>query len=238
MPQTVTVTANDDADATSETLTIGHLATGGDYEGLAVDPVTVTVADDEMPGVTVTAPKPFTVAEGMEATYTVALESAPLGTVHIDLEASDGSAVSVTPKTLRFMAVDYNTAQTVTVRALNDADTDGETVTIRHRVSSADYGAERVMAEEVTVTVTDTGEAALVLSPRALSLDEGGEATTYTVRLATEPSAAVTVTVTSALQSKVTVEPATLTFPAGDWDEPQPVTVRPVDDDDYPATRR
>ena len=43
--QTVTVTATVDADATTDVVDLGHAVTGGDYDGIAVDDVTVTISE-------------------------------------------------------------------------------------------------------------------------------------------------------------------------------------------------
>ncbi|KKZ13865.1 MAG: hypothetical protein TH68_06090, partial [Candidatus Synechococcus spongiarum 142] len=77
----------------------------------------------------------------------------------------------------------------------------------------------------------------LELSPSAVTLVEGG-ASTYTVKLASEPSAAVTVTV-SGMESDVSVdtdggmqaEQTSLTFTTTDWNAAQPVTVTAAEDD-------
>ena len=47
MVQTVTVTAAQDSDAVDDSATISHAVTGGDYVGVTVDSVVVTVDDDE-----------------------------------------------------------------------------------------------------------------------------------------------------------------------------------------------
>ncbi|MBI4336987.1 MAG: hypothetical protein HY683_04070 [Chloroflexi bacterium] len=57
---------------------------------------------------------------------------------------------------------------------------------------------------------------------------EGGETDTYTVVLASQPSADVTITAYPGTQ--VTVRPSTLTFTASNWDAPQVVTVSAVPD--------
>ena len=55
---------------------------------------------------------------------------------------------------------------------------------------------------------------------------------TYTVKLATEPSATVTVTVTGHAGSDLTLDKATLTFTASTWGTAQTVTVTAAEDDD------
>ena len=64
-----------------------------------------------------------------------------------------------------------------------------------------------------------------------LSVTEGATTATFTVQLATEPTAAVTVAVASQDTSEGTATPAALTFTATDWHTAQPVTVTGADDD-------
>ena len=64
-----------------------------------------------------------------------------------------------------------------------------------------------------------------------------GSSDTYTVKLDTEPSADVTITVAGHADTEVTVSPATLTFTEDDWNMAQTVTVSLGGDDavDDPA---
>ena len=84
----------------------------------------------------------------------------------------------------------------------------------------------------MTVSVTDNDTAGVTVSPDT-SLDsavvEGGTGT-YTVVLASQPSASVAVTPTSADPTVVTVPPTVLTFTTGNWATAQTVTVTAVED--------
>ncbi|KKZ12521.1 MAG: hypothetical protein TH68_07445, partial [Candidatus Synechococcus spongiarum 142] len=80
----------------------------------------------------------------------------------------------------------------MTVQAAADANATSETVTLSHSASGGDYGE---VTADLAVTVRDTDTASLVVSSAAaLPVAEAGSAT-YTVKLATEPTEAVTVTV-------------------------------------------
>ena len=69
-PQTVTVSARQDADAADDRAVIGHEVSGGDYASVSADSVTVTVDDDETPstGVTLTL-SPEKVREDADADH-------------------------------------------------------------------------------------------------------------------------------------------------------------------------
>ena len=67
--------------------------------------------------------------------------------------------------------------------------------------------------------------------PATLTIDEGNAAT-YRVKLATEPTGTVTVAIASQGGADVTVDPTMLSFNVASWDAPQPVRVTANHDDD------
>ncbi len=96
---------------------------------------------------------------------------------------------------LTFTTDNWNTAQTVTVTAVEDDDAVAgrRDVTLTHTASGGDYGS--VAAKTVTVTITENDTAGLTIDPASLTVTEGG-AKNYTVRLDSEPTADVTVAIT------------------------------------------
>ena len=83
----------------------------------------------------------------------------------------------------------------------------------------------------VNVTVNDDDSAGLVLTGTPVQVNEDGS-DTFTVALATEPTAEVTVDVTSNDTAAATVSTTRLTFATSNWDTAQAVTVTGVDDAD------
>ena len=159
--QTVTVTAAEDDDAVTDTaVTLTHSASGGGYGTVRIEAVTVSISEDDEAGVTL-SPSSLTVEEGGSGNYTVVLDSQPVGgEVTVTPGSADSSVLTVIPTALRFTAANWNTAQTVTVTAVEDDDTDEETVRVSHAVSGGDYGG--VVADSVTVNITDTPAAGQV----------------------------------------------------------------------------
>ena len=90
---------------------------------------------------------------------------------------------------------------------------------------------EGVLADDVAVTVTDNDSPGVSVSPTALPVGEGASGT-YTVVLATQPSALVTVTVGVPAGTDVSVRPSSVTFTTGNWSTARTVTVTAADDDD------
>lgn len=83
----------------------------------------------------------------------------------------------------------------------------------------------------------DSATAAIIVNPPSvtpgfsgLRTTEAGGTDTFTVVLASQPTADVTISISSSDTSEGTVSPTSLTFTTGDWDTPQTVTVTGVDD--------
>ncbi|KKZ12737.1 MAG: hypothetical protein TH68_07355, partial [Candidatus Synechococcus spongiarum 142] len=137
--------------------------------------------------------------------------------------------------TVSFSTSNWDTEQTVTVAAAEDDNITSEEVTLTHSTTSV--GSTYSASKNLRVSVIDNDTSGLVLSAVELSVEEA-DSTTYTVRLATEPSGPVTVTV-SGMGSGVSVdtdggmaeEQTTLSFTTSNWDREQPVTVSAAADD-------
>ena len=212
--------------------------------------VSVTTTDDDTPAVMVdtnlTMPgaqaTTLSVTEGATtATFTVQLATEPTAAVTVAVASQDTSEGTATPASLTFTAMDWNTAQPVTVTGVDDNLVDGDvTWAVRVTPSSGDSNYNTPsLSVDVSVTTMDDDTPGLVIAPTELALEElttdpTTHRQTYTVTLATEPTAAVTVTVTNPDPGAVTVVPTTLPFTTTDWNTAQPVTVTAVvDEDDY-----
>ena len=227
-PRTVTVRGVEDEDTDNETVTVTHNASRGGY-GSVTGTVTVTVTDDDvLPPALVFSPQQLSVDEGDTATYRLSLATQPTGAVTVTVSSSDSAALSV-PVSFVFTTSNWNQPRTVTVRGVEDEDTNDETVTVTHNASRGGYGS---VTGTVTVTVDDDDvlPPALVFSPQQLSVDEGDTAT-YRLSLATQPTAAVTVAVSSSDRGALSV-PTSFVFTTSNWNQPRTVTVRGVEDED------
>ncbi len=124
-------------------------------------------SDEEMgtpgaPGVTVSKSALMVTEEDTTGdTYTVVLNTQPTASVTVTVAGHAGTDVTLTPSsgTLTFTTANWNTAQTVTVKAGNDADTTNDTVTLTHSAASTDGNYNGVTIGSVVVTVTDNDTA-------------------------------------------------------------------------------
>ena len=228
--QTVTVEAGEDDDAAGDTETLLHTATGGGYDSVTKD-LGVTVTDNDEARLALSKAS-LGVTEGSSDTYTVKLATQPTAQVTVTITGHADTDLTLAPASasLTFTADDWDTAQTVTVEAGEDDDAAGDTETLLHTATGGGYDA---VTKDLGVTVTDNDEARLALSKASLGVTEGSS-DTYTVKLATQPTAQVTVTITGHADTDLTLAPASasLTFTADDWDTAQTVTVEAGEDDD------
>lgn len=237
-PKTVTVTGVDDAvaDGDQAVLIRNEAASSADpnYNGRNPADVSVTNVDDETAGVTVSPLSGTTSEDGtISDSFNVVLNSQPLSDVVITLTSSNLAEGTLAPAMLTFTSANWDTAQTVTVSGVDDAFADGNQVWIAQTsaAASADVGYDGLGVSDVTVTNLDDETAGVLVSPTTgLTTNEGGATDTFTVRLSSEPLAAVMVPISSEDTSEGSVLPTTLSFDNTNWDMPQTVTITGVDD--------
>lgn len=173
---------------------------------------TVTITDDDTPGVSV-SPVFLSLDEGGSGTYTVVLDTRPLGDVTVSI-AGDNADVSAAPPTLVFTTSDWNKTQTVTVSAAHDNDTADERATLTHAVSG--YGSV-ASADDVEIEVKDDDpDVTLSFGSAGYEVTEGGSVSVE-VTLSEAPGRRVTVPVavdggTADNDDYVLPEPSVVTF--------------------------
>ena len=217
-------------------------STNSGYASASVDDVTVSLANDggnlmhvDDSGVEVT--------EGGTATFTVELGTAPTGTATVSLSVTDlngmvtseaSNAVSLSSTSLQFNSGNFNTAQTVTVTGSDDDDAFNDTVKVTLTASGYTIAKNN---NPVQVRVVDDETPGVTIAPatHALSITEGSMGT-YTVKLDSEPTGDVTVTINDPAGTDITSSPDSLTFSktgANIWSTPTTVTVSVASDTDF-----
>ena len=95
----------------------------------------------------------------------------------------------------------------------------------------ASYMVTRHVPMMAIVTNVDNETAGFTVTPTSgLETTEAGGTATFTVVLNSQPTANVTITLTSSDLTEGTVAPTQLTFTTTNWNAPQTVTVTGVDD--------
>ena len=198
----------------------------------AMNELTVNINDDDTADI-VLSPLDLTMEESDSANYTVALATEPTVDVTVTITGHSGTDLALAGTRLNgdaltFTTANWNMPQTVTVAADHDDDGVNDNETLTHTAAGAEYdNVERALE----VTVNDDDPLEIVLSPLALALEESDSAD-YGVGLATEPTVAVTVTITGYAGTDLTLSGPTLTFTAANWNILQTVTVTAAHDDD------
>jgi len=244
-PWTITVTAVNDLlmEGPHSCLITNDITASGAAEypaSMGVADITAAITDNESAGVTVTESDGNTdVTEGGATdTFTIVLNSQPTaGTVTVsatpdaqcNLGAGAGVAVSHD-----FNAADWNTGWTVTVAAVDDDVAEGpHTCLIANDITASgavEYPVGLAVAD-VTATINDNETQSIDVQPQSLTISEPNGSVPFTIRLMTEPTAAVQIdlSVSDTTECALTVNMVLLT--AANWNTGVQVEVSALDDD-------
>ena len=240
--RTVIVTVAEDDDTLNDNATLNISASGADY-GSVTGSVGVTATDNDSASLSISTGS-VAITEGGNSSFTIRLATQPSENVTVtvvqpsntDVTVDTDSGTNGNQTTLTFTGSNWDTAQSVSVNAAGDADTLNDNATLSITATGADYGDQ---TGSVAVSVTDDDSAGLTISTGSVTVAEGGNSS-FTIRLATQPSENVTVTVAQPSNTDVTVDTdsgtngnqTTLTFTGSNWDTAQSVTVNAAGDAD------
>jgi len=217
--QTVTVTAVDDAvveGAHSGSVTFSVSSADTDYSAFSLPPVFVSITDNDNAAFTVTQSGGSTdVTEGGATDdFTVVLTSQPTSDVTITVAGDAQASVTNTPPLqLTFTSANWNQAQTVTVTAINDDVVEGtHNGSVTFGVSSADTNYNGLSVSPVSANITDNDNAGVFVVPLALTTGEDGTAAQFNVRLFSQPTSDVTITLNGVDATEGTLDITALIF--------------------------
>jgi hypothetical protein len=160
------------------------------------------------PGITVTPTSGLTTTEsGGTAQFTLALNSAPLADVTVNISSSDTTEGTVSASSLTFTTANWSTAQTVTVTGVNDYAIDGNIAyaIITAPASSEDPIYNNMNAADVSVINLDNDPGMTITPATGLTTTEAGATAQFTAVLNSQPTSDVTVTFTSSNTTEGTV---------------------------------
>ena len=227
--QTVTVSAAEDNDAVADgAVTVTHaVSSTGDYSGETASDVKVTITETGTP--TLSIGDASAGEDDGSVTFTVSLSVASSNAVTVTYTTSNGTAMAGEDYTgvngtLTFPA-NNTTPQTVSVTIANDDVDEADetfTMTLSNAQNAALAGGGSTL--DATGTITDDDTRGVEVSPTTLTVAEGSNKP-YTVVLTSEPTDAVTVSITASGDSDISVQQSSLTFTANDWNTAQTVTV-------------
>lgn len=238
VPQVVTVTGVDDflADGNQPyDVTVGTAVSADPfYSGQPGGVVLATNLDDDTARFIVGEPAAFTTTEvGTTQVFSLVLGSQPTASVTFTIASSDTTEGTVSPAVRTFTTGNWNVPQNVTVTGVNDALADGDqnyAVTIHVGISGD--GNYAVLPDVVLPFVNvDDETAGITVQPQVgLTTTESGGTATFTMVLTSQPTASVSIGITSDLLTEGTVSPASVTFSTVNWSTPRTITITGVND--------
>lgn len=243
LPQTVTLTAvNDAVIEGNHTQTISHTASSTDakYNGISILPITANITDNDVaviPNVNLfVSTNAGTEAEQTVITVSAIASSAVSGNQTVNLGVSGTNITLVNDYTLSNTIITITDGQTtgsVTFTVADDAVAEGsETATLS--ISKPSSGITLGNTTIQNIDITDNDIAGVIISKSNANVTEGGVTDNYTVVLATQPTAPVTVNVTPS-NNQINLGSGagtliSLDFTPNTWNIPKTVNVTAVDD--------
>lgn len=173
-----------------------------------------------------------TTESGNTADFTVSLTTRPTKNVTIPIKSSNTAEGTVNVKQLVFTPANWATPQKFTVKGVDDAVVDGDKPyqVVLGKFKSADKSYKALLPISQNLTNIDNDVPGIrVTSANTLQTTEGAGKATFSVKLATKPTANVIVPLQSTNPLEGTVA-ASLTFTPTNWNQSQTVTVTGVND--------
>jgi hypothetical protein len=174
-----------------------------------------------------------TMEGGGTATFTVKLNSQPTANVALGLSSSDATEGTASPSNLTFTTSNWSTAQTVTVTGSDDWVDDGNIAytIITAAAVSVDPNYSGLNPADVSVINVDDDTAGFTVEPTSgLVTTEGGGTATFAIKLNSQPTANVSLGLSSSDTTEGTISPTSLTWTPGNWNVAQTVTATGVED--------
>jgi hypothetical protein len=238
LSQTVTVSGQDDSLVDGQvnyTIVLSPAASmDSSYNGIDPMDVTLVNADNDQAGITVSPMSGLITTEaGGTAVFSIRLNSQPAGNVTIGLSSGTPAEGFVSPASLTFTPVNWNTNQTASITGVDDAFDDGDIAytILTAPATSADLGYSGLKAADVSAMNQDNDAIVIFLTAgtdNQIAAREGGT-TNFSFVLGSQPAADVVLTFNSANTSKGTVSPTSVTFTTSDWNVAKTVTLTGLD---------
>ena len=178
---------NDSVDEDNESLMIQISSVSGGESAAAGTPqqISVVINDDDTAGFNLSTTSVSVNESGTTSqNVTVVLNTKPSGNVVLNLTHNDPSEASISPSSLTFTTGNWNTAQSLTVTALNELIDDGNvtsTVTVAVNTSdTADAKYDILGSQSVTVITVDDDTSTLTVPVLACTVEIGQVKLTWT----------------------------------------------------------
>ncbi|MFC1748885.1 FG-GAP-like repeat-containing protein [Pseudomonadota bacterium] len=166
--------------------------------------------------------------------FTIQLNSSPSADVVIDLYSSDVSEGTISQNQLVFNSGNWNSPETIVITGVTDEIDDGA---IGYNIvigstRSSDGSFNNLNPSNVSVTNSDDDTIGITVNSfDGIATTENGTIDSFTIVLDSEPTANVTIGISSDDTTEATVDKSSLVFTSANWNIVQTVYVTGVNDD-------
>ena len=222
VPQSVVLIAHADnvAEGTQRD-TLIHTVSPDEYPDAESKHLPISILDDDVRGIEF-SPSELFVVEGGETEYNILLTSEPTHDVQItprlSFESSTDDLLEL-PEPLTFTSLNWDRAQTVTVKGRPGTVSEMRAVTVSHELEGSGY--DEILDAEIEVTYFDSDEFSVVVFPEDLMLKRGIP-TSYQIALTAEPPDDVVIQIDTSTPEHVSVVDR-VEINREDWQKPRTV---------------
>lgn len=175
----------------------------------------------------------YTTESGGLVFLSVRLKSAPLKKVLIKLASTDESEGTIHPEKLVFSPENWNKTQTVTITGQDDSLKDGDqSFSVEMTFDPySDYNYVSLKPSAVILANMDNDQSGFMVRViKSYTTESSGEAY-FTLRLKSEPTSNVTISLSSSAPTEGIIKPRHLIFSPINWNQEQKITI--IGQDDY-----
>jgi surface protein len=239
--QTITVTGADDqvqdGDISYDIVLGASISSDPSYNAIDKADLSLMNQDNDVANIMVSAISGNTTEAGTTAWITMVLTTEPTGDVVIPVSSSDITEGAMAQSSITFTANNWNTVQTIVVAGLDDQVQDGD---INYNIMldtavSTDSNYNGLVFGDIAVVNTDNDVANIIVSTVSGNTSEDGTTASFTIVLNSEPTADVTIPVSSSDITEGAVSVSSIVFTANNWNTSQAITITGVDDAELDA---
>ena len=194
---------------------------------VTVSPVTITVTDNDTAALVLSSSVLVTTEAGSSALLSVRLATEPVNPVTVTITGLDATEGSLSTSTLNFTALNWATVQNVIITGVDDQVEDGNisyNLTLTASSTDALYAGK---TGTVTIINTDDDTAGVeildglgsALLTSTLTTTEIGGTAQFSMRLKSQPTGNVTISLVSSNTAEGTISPSSLTFTSVNWND-------------------
>ncbi|MEH1771542.1 beta strand repeat-containing protein [Nostoc sp.] len=224
------ITLNVLGDKTTELDETINLTLSHPNQTVAIAPATVTILDDDNAPTISILDKSGNEGSG-NLVFTVKLSNASTNVITVAYNTSNDTAIAGVDYTAVTGSLTFNPGvitQTISAPILNDFIAESSE---RFFVNLINPTNASIADNQAIATITDNDTAGFTISPAtALITTEAGGTASFSIQLTSQPTANVTLNLSSSKVSEGTLSVPSVTFTTANWNTPQTITVTGVND--------